>query len=285
MGHGSDRYWPYRMLYSQQRPGTRPFVYKKAKKGVLSTQGKIVLGVGGVLVFLLLVVFIGGDTNTITAAVGPASDNTLCDVAVDMSKVEVVSWDPRAFVYHGFLTDAECDHFIARAKDKGLKRSEVAAASKQESVNEVRTSYGTFISSKNDPVMQRVEERIAAWTHIPAENGEQFYFLQYTDGQQYKPHHDFFHEELPGMDKFIGNAGQRTATVLLYLHTPEAGGETVFPHTGKTVPAVRGDALLFFSHHPDFSLDPNSLHGGLPVLKGTKYCATKWIRLKQYHTR
>ena len=48
------------MLYSQQRPGTRPFVYKKAKKGVLSTQGKIVLGVGGVLVFLLLVVFIGG---------------------------------------------------------------------------------------------------------------------------------------------------------------------------------------------------------------------------------
>eukprot|EP01094_Clydonella_sp_ATCC50884_P014853 TRINITY_DN2542_c0_g1_i2.p1 TRINITY_DN2542_c0_g1~~TRINITY_DN2542_c0_g1_i2.p1 ORF type:complete len:277 (-),score=27.60 TRINITY_DN2542_c0_g1_i2:191-1021(-) len=275
------------MLYSQQRPGTRPFIYKRAEKKFCSGDNRVLWGVGAIcaLVLILLVVNSGAGPGGMASLVGGDTAGLLCDRPVDMSNVEVVSWDPRAFVYHGFLTDEECDYVVQKALDTGLKRSEVAAAKSSESVNNVRTSYGAFLSSDGDPVMRRIEDRIAAWSHIPAENGEQFYFLRYQDGQQYKPHHDYFHEELPGMDKYIGSSGQRTATVLLYLHTPEEGGETIFPHTGKTVEARKGDALLFFSHHPDWSLDPNSLHGGLPVIRGTKYSATKWMRLNQYRVR
>lgn len=39
-----------------------------------------------------------------------------------------------------------------------------------------------------------------------------------------------------------------------------------------------GDAILFWSVRPDNSRDVHSLHGGCPVIKGTKWVATKWIR-------
>lgn len=85
------------------------------------------------------------------------------------------------------------------------------------------------------------------------------------------------------MDKYIGSAGQRTATVLLYLATPEEGGETVFPHADIMVPAVRGTAVLFWSHDLNHELDIKSLHGSMPVKSGTKYCCTKWIRENRWH--
>jgi len=69
----------------------------------------------------------------------------------------------------------------------------------------------------------------------------------------------------------------------MYLSTPEEGGETVFPSAKQLkVKAVKGTAVLFYSHTPDFQLDPNSLHGSVPVKAGTKYCMTKWIRLNKY---
>jgi hypothetical protein len=48
--------------------------------------------------------------------------------------------------------------------------------------------------------------------------------LKYKLGQEYQAHFDyFFHEE------GTANGGNRMATVLLYLNTPDEGGETVFP--------------------------------------------------------
>ncbi len=37
-------------------------------------------------------------------------------------RIETISWSPRAFVYHHFLSDAECDHLI----DIGSRRVSVA---------------------------------------------------------------------------------------------------------------------------------------------------------------
>lgn len=44
----------------------------------------------------------------------------------------------------------------------------------------------------------------------------------------------------------------------------------------------RGDALLFFSLHPDATTDPNSLHAGCPVIEGEKWSATKWIHVAHF---
>lgn len=85
--------------------------------------------------------------------------------------------------------------------------------------------------------------------------------------------------------------------MLMYLTTPEAGGETVFPTAGVkvagegwsecarggfAVKSRRGDALLFYSLLPDGSRDLASLHGSCPVLKGAKWSATKWIHVNKF---
>ena len=44
----------------------------------------------------------------------------------------------------------------------------------------------------------------------------------------------------------------------------------------------QGDALLFWSMHPNGTFDKHALHGGCPVVKGEKWVATKWIRDKAF---
>jgi len=48
--------------------------------------------------------------------------------------------------------------------------------------------------------------------------------LKYKLGQEYQAHFDYFFH-----DEGTANGGNRMATVLLYLNTPDEGGETVFP--------------------------------------------------------
>jgi hypothetical protein len=83
----------------------------------------------------------------------------------------------------------------------------------------------------------------------------------------------------------------------MYLSTPEAGGETVFPRAstkvsgpgwsdcareGLAVKPVAGDALLFYGLLPDGTKDWNSLHGSCPTLAGHKWSATKWIHTGRF---
>ena len=114
------------------------------------------------------------------------------------------------------------------------------------------------------------------------------------------------------MDLSSGFAGpsdgyQRIMTALMYLTHVEEGGETVFPlgtplgrkSTNKkrfkeenacelarkgdpdvlAVKPRRGDALLFYSAHLNGEMDETSLHAGCPVVKGTKWTATRWQRV------
>lgn len=48
------------------------------------------------------------------------------------------------------------------------------------------------------------------------------------------------------------------------------------------VKPTKGDALLFFSLHPDASTDDLSLHGGCPVEQGEKWSATKWMHVASF---
>lgn len=45
--------------------------------------------------------------------------------------------------------------------------------------SDIRTSKGTFLTRQSDPVISRIEYRIANWTQLPMENGEGIQILQY----------------------------------------------------------------------------------------------------------
>lgn len=203
--------------------------------------------------------------------------------------VEVVSWKPRAFVAHGFLSQEEALH-LRRLAAVTLRRSTVVGSGGKSVEDSYRTSYGTFLKRNSDPVVQAVDARVANWVRIPEINGEDMQILRYDVDQYYKKHFDGLQDDV---------AGPRVATVLLYLSDVEEGGETAFPDSDRWVhrdlpgrmgpfsecteggvafkPKL-GDALLFWSIDPDGkTLDPASMHTGCPVIKGVKWTATKWI--------
>lgn len=193
---------------------------------------------------------------------------------------EVLSWDPRVSLKKGFLSEDECDYIIKLGESK-LSRSTVVGDNGKSVVDNYRTSDGTFFHKEmNDPVLQLIEDKIASWTHIPSENGEVFYLLRYKIGQEYKPHTDWYLDSGPDKEYFNGQ-GNRIATVLMYLSDVEQGGETFFPRADLSIKPSKGDAILFWNLKPDGLPDLNSLHGGKPVIKGTKWCMTKWIRQKK----
>ncbi|CAM8899986.1 unnamed protein product [Rhodiola kirilowii] len=208
---------------------------------------------------------------------------------------QVISWEPRAVIYHNFLSKAECEHLI-NISEPHLEKSTVVNPRTGESVDSrARTSYGTFIDRHQDAIVSSIEKSISEFTFIPEENGEGIQVLRYEVGQQYVPHQDYFSDEFN-----TKNGGQRIATVLMYLSNVEEGGETVFPlakenfsvprskyllqcsKTGLVVKPKMGDALLFWSMKPDATPDETSMHGGCPVIKGTKWSATKWLRFQKF---
>lgn len=193
--------------------------------------------------------------------------------------IETLSWKPRAFLYHNFITAEEAKEIIALG-EKHVTQSLVVSDQGKNVQSGGRTSNGVFLMGNfmaQSPLLRYLEKRIADWTQLPIENGEAFYLLRYETGQEYKAHSDYFP---PG--KLSNGEGNRYATVIVYLQTPEEGGDTVFPNVNVNVKAIAGNALLFYDLNTTWQGDTNSLHAGQPVIKGTKWAMTKWIREKKH---
>ena len=150
-----------------------------------------------------------------------------------------------------------------------------------EEVHVDRTSEGMFFRRGENPLVQRIEARIARLLDWPEVNGEGLQVLQYQPGAQYKPHYDYFEPNEPGTPRILERGGQRVATLIIYLQAPEQGGATIFPDVQLEVAPQRGNAVFFSYDRPHPSTQ--SLHGGAPVLAGEKWIATKWLRENEFN--
>jgi prolyl 4-hydroxylase len=180
---------------------------------------------------------------------------------------------PGAACARHFLSEAECD-YLRSAAEPGLQPSVVVdPASRQLVPHPIRKSDGAvFGVYAEDLVVNALNRRMAALSGTRLDQGEPLQVLRYRPGGEYKPH----------LDALPAEANQRILTVLVYLSEDYEGGETRFPNTGLSFRGRTGDALLFRNAHPDGRPDPLSLHAGLPVVSGTKYLASRWIRAEAF---
>ena len=67
-------------------------------------------------------------------------------------------------------------------------------------------------------------------------------------------------------------------TFLVRLNDDYEGGETFFPTPGLKLKGRTGDAILFRNAGADGRRDSAAGHAGLPVARGEKLIASRWIR-------
>ncbi|MEO8811155.1 MAG: 2OG-Fe(II) oxygenase [Rhodanobacter sp.] len=192
-------------------------------------------------------------------------------------KVSICVDAPPLRVLEGILDEAECSELIELARPR-LQRALTVDDQGGQQVDLRRTSEGMFFTLGELPLVRRIEQRLADLVGLPASHGEGLQILHYRPGQEYEPHFDWFDPALPGYETITRAGGQRVASVVMYLNTPEEGGGTAFPELGLTVTARRGSAVYFAYEGGDQS----SLHAGLPVIRGEKWIATKWLRERPY---
>lgn len=186
---------------------------------------------------------------------------------------------PDICVAYNFLSEEEIKTILSIAEKK-LQPSKVIDHKTGNSVDHSnRTSSGMSFSRGENQTIANIERRISQFVQWPIEKGEGIQVLKYDVGQQYKPHYDYFIPDQPSAAVCKKNGGQRLATLIMYLSTPEEGGFTEFTNLNLRIPAVAG-SVLFFSYPDDTKQE--TLHAGTPVIKGSKYIATKWLRERNY---
>lgn len=171
------------------------------------------------------------------------------------------------------LTAAECAHVANSVRDL-LTPALVADPRTGRMVpHPIRTSDHAVIGPlREDVVIRALNTRLAVVSNTPLDAGEALTVLRYRSGQQFRLHSDV----LPG------TRNQRVATVLVYLNHDFTGGETVFPDYNLSIRPRRGDAVIF--RNTDTAGRPleRARHAGQPVISGTKWLATRWIRARAY---
>ena len=212
----------------------------------------------------------------------PALDESALYLDAGDRRVHVLSAmaSPRIVVFGNLLSDEECDALIEAAKPRMARSLTVATKTGGEEINADRTSNGMFFTRGENDVVRRLEARIARLVDWPVENGEGLQILHYRAGAEYKPHYDYFDPAEPGTPTILKRGGQRVATLVMYLSEPEKGGGTVFPDVHMEVAPKRGNAVFFSYTRPHPST--RTLHGGMPVIAGEKWIATKWLREREF---
>ena len=70
---------------------------------------------------------------------------------------------------------------------------------------------------------------------------------------------------------------------MAYLNPVEEGGATAFPLLGISFEPRPGTLLIWNNADPEGVPNPQTIHAGMPVVKGTKYIITKWYRSRRWY--
>lgn len=189
---------------------------------------------------------------------------------------------PQIILLGNVLSGEECDAIVAHCGTRYTRSTVTGEADGASVVHEGRTSEMAFIQRGEAEVAERIERRLAALAHWPAECGEPFQLQKYDATQEYRPHYDWLDPDSGGHRGHLARGGQRLATFILYLSDVEQGGGTVFPGLGLEVYPKKGNALWFLNTDINHQPDKQTLHGGAPVVRGTKIIANKWLRQGRY---
>ena len=210
--------------------------------------------------------------------------------------VEVLHREPHEIlVFHNILSDKESEA-IKELTNKIMKQS---AIGQDKTVSDLRMSQNAWIEDGKHPLVDKISERTNWITGLQTSKKydkhgegkkEEYEYLQlarYGIGGYYDIHQDplFVYKDPSFIARSIESTGpssyptgDRMSTLMFYLSDVTQGGFTSFPRLGVFSPPVKGSAVFWHNIDRAGWSDMAMLHGGCPVLMGTKVVANKWIR-------
>tara|TARA_R110002073_G_scaffold282405_2_gene446668 strand:+ start:225 stop:914 length:690 start_codon:yes stop_codon:yes gene_type:complete len=192
-----------------------------------------------------------------------------------------VNDDPVVCVFEDFLSDIEVEAVLAAAQPK-LQQALVSSA-RSGVTSAGRSGTNCWVPHGYNAVIEELSLRIAEVVGIGLEFAESLQVIHYAENEQYAPHYDAWDKATERGQRCMAKGGQRMVTCLLYLSDVAEGGGTSFPNLDMEIRAKKGRMLLFHNCHQGSTVrHPDSLHGGMPVLKGEKWACNFWFRELEY---
>jgi prolyl 4-hydroxylase len=212
-------------------------------------------------------------------------------------KMVQLSYRPRIFSFsERVISDEDISVIIANASSR-LYPSTVGDETAH-AVTAHRKSFNTVDGTS--PVYHKMRQMANRVLSLDPEPNlvEPMQVVRYLPGEYYMPHTDYF-QGAQKYDPTWRNGTNRFATLFMYLNDVPDGGETLFPLSveqrytewnfeiflDECVPSAssikfrpkKGTGILFYSQHPNGTLDVTSTHGACPPIRGVKWAANLWI--------
>lgn len=206
-----------------------------------------------------------------------AGEQVRARLAANPSVYKVPNDRIELFAVGDFMTASECERMIALTDEKA-KPSTVYDHTENKGF---RTSYSGDVDPQ-DRFVRKIDRRIDDLLGIDPVLGESIQGQRYRPGQEFKPHHDYFHPQTAYFDLEMKRGGQRCYTAMVFLNEVEAGGTTDFVDLDLSIVPKPGVLLAWNNALPDGQLNWNTIHAGTPVQAGVKYIITKWYRTRPW---
>jgi len=211
-------------------------------------------------------------------------------------QVEVHHPEPHLILsYHNVLSSNEADKLVATAQPRMVQ----ASIGHGKEVSEMRVSRNCWIKDFESGHVDKLSPRFNWITKyqtsrpldIHGEGKEEEYehlqVANYGIGGHYQSHQDpmFVYKEPDFIVYSVQEkkmppypTGDRLATFMMYLSDVAKGGSTAFPRLGVAIKPQKGSAVFWHNLKRSGRSDMFMLHGGCPVVLGSKWVANKWIR-------
>lgn len=182
------------------------------------------------------------------------------------------------FVFDKFISKRLCTNLLLSIDDNLWTNSLVVCPDKEsgylEHLSPIRTSkslYENLFTDRVKELVADVESKINVNTHLKFATKEGWQLTKYGYEEKFEFHLDcVVREDDP--------AGQRDKTIMLYLMSPEQGGETFFRALNLYVSPLQGRLVVWDNLLPNGNCNYAMMHAGLPVKKGLKVILHTWTR-------
>ena len=186
-------------------------------------------------------------------------------------KTRILNNNPPVYYVENFLSPKECEYII-KISEPYVRTSRV--------VDKI-TGLGTEHPSRTSESYYHAYDlkwlitRVQRITGVPKEFQEPTQVARYKTGQFYQCHLDALDEP--------DYAGQRIATVLMYLNNVSKGGATYFNELDLRVQPKQGDCIIFVPAKLDGTIEHKLLHTAEDA-SDIKWVSQIWVRNKRYLT-